>query len=78
MRALARKHKCAVDDLAKVREQVELELQALGDGGKKLAALERAERETREAFTSAAQALSAKRRKLPKRSTRRCAPNSRR
>jgi DNA repair protein RecN (Recombination protein N) len=66
LRALARKHKCPVDDLAKLRDQIDRELQSISDGGKKLAELESAERAVAEAFIKAARALSAKRAKAAK------------
>ena len=63
LRAAARKHKCTVDDLAKVRERLEGELQAIGDGGTELARLERPSRADGEAFDRRRAALSAKRAK---------------
>src|SRR5207248_1756949 len=56
LRALARKHKCAVDDLAARRDEIESELQALSDGGKRLDELERAERVASEVFIRSAPA----------------------
>jgi DNA repair protein RecN (Recombination protein N) len=66
LRALARKHKCAVDDLASHRERIELELQAISDGGSRLAELESQERCAAEAFATAARALSIQRARAAK------------
>jgi DNA repair protein RecN (Recombination protein N) len=66
LRALARKHKCAVDDLAALRDKIERELQAISDGGERLAELERIEAAAGEAFAKSARALSAKRVKAAK------------
>jgi len=66
LRALARKHKCTVDDLAKRREEVDSELEVIGDGGRRLAELENAEHAASEAFIRTARALSAKRTKTAK------------
>jgi DNA repair protein RecN (Recombination protein N) len=63
LRAAARKFKCTVDTLADVRERVSRDLQALGDGGAQLKALERASAGARAAFDAAAERLSNKRRK---------------
>ncbi len=62
LRAAARKHKCTVDALAQTRDRFELELQAISDGGAKLAALEKAVAEARKSYETEADALSAKRR----------------
>ena len=66
LRAAARKHRCTVDDLAAVRERLEKDLQALTDGGARLAALEKAATDARIAFEKAADRLSAARRKAAK------------
>lgn len=63
LRAAARKHKCTVDDLARVRERFVAELQSLSDGGQKLAQLEKAHGAAVAAFDKAADQLSAARRK---------------
>ena len=61
LRALARKHKCPVDDLARLRSDIEGQLQALSDGGRTLDELERAEGEASRGFMAAARALSRER-----------------
>jgi DNA repair protein RecN (Recombination protein N) len=66
LRGLARKHKCAVDDLAAVFQRMRGELQALSDGGRKLEILEKRERTARETYMAAARLLSAKRVKAAK------------
>ena len=66
LRAAARKFKCSVDTLADVRTRIEHDLQALSDGGGRLTALERAHRAAREAYDTAAEKLSNKRRKTGK------------
>jgi DNA repair protein RecN (Recombination protein N) len=66
LRAAARKHKCTVDALAQTRDRFELELQAIGDGGTKLAALEKAVAEARKSYETEADALSARRRAVAK------------
>jgi DNA repair protein RecN (Recombination protein N) len=66
LRAAARKHKCTVDALAQTRERFELELQAISDGGAKLAALEKAVAEARKAYETEADILSSKRRAVAK------------
>jgi DNA repair protein RecN (Recombination protein N) len=58
LRALARKHKCAVDDLAGTRAQIEDQLAAIGDGSRRLAALEKEEAAASVAYLAAAQKLS--------------------
>jgi DNA repair protein RecN (Recombination protein N) len=63
LRAAARKYKCPVDALAKVRERMEGELQAIADGGAELTRLEAAYKAECEAFDEAARKLSAKRKK---------------
>ncbi|WP_373505381.1 DNA repair protein RecN [Aestuariivirga sp.] len=63
LRAAARKFKCTVDTLAQVRERFDTELQALSDGGGRLRKLEQEFRQARDAFDSAAEKLSNKRRK---------------
>jgi DNA repair protein RecN (Recombination protein N) len=66
LRAAARKYRCTVDDLAAVQERFAKEMQALHDGGAKLAVLEKAHAEAKAAFEAAADKLSAKRRKAAK------------
>jgi DNA repair protein RecN (Recombination protein N) len=66
LRAAARKFRCTVDDLAKVRERLENEMQALTDGGAKLGALEKAHAAAKADFEAAADKLSAARRKAAK------------
>jgi DNA repair protein RecN (Recombination protein N) len=66
LRAAARKYRCTVDDLANVRRRFETEMQALTDGGARLAVLEKAHAEANAAFEAAADKLSAARRKAAK------------
>jgi DNA repair protein RecN (Recombination protein N) len=66
LRAAARKYRCTVDDLATVRGRFENEMQALTDGGAKLAVLEKVHAEAKLAFEAAADKLSAARRKAAK------------
>ena len=66
LRAAARKHKCTVDDLAKVKARFEAELQALGDGGAKLAQLEQSHGIAKAAYEAAADKLSVARKKAAK------------
>jgi len=66
LRAAARKYRCTVDDLARVRERFETEMQALTDGGARLAVLEKASAEAKAAFEAAADKLSVARRKAAK------------
>ena len=66
LRAAARKYRCTVDDLAKVRERFGVEMQALTDGGAKLAVLEKANAEAKAGFEAAADKLSVARRKAAK------------
>lgn len=63
LRAVARKHKCTVDNLAIVRERMEAELQAIADGSAELARLETAAKAAGEAFAEAALRLSERRKK---------------
>ena len=63
LRAAARKYKCTVDTLAKVRQRFEAELKALTDGGATLKTLEATWRAARDAYDTAADRLSEKRRK---------------
>ncbi|WP_395689576.1 DNA repair protein RecN [Aestuariivirga sp.] len=63
LRAAARKYKCTVDTLADVRERINRDLEALGDGGRELAALEKEFARARAAFDAAAETLSTRRRK---------------
>ena len=64
LRAAARKFKCTVDNLAKVRERLDAELQAISDGGGRLRKLEQDWKIVREAYDIAAEKLSNKRRKI--------------
>ncbi len=66
LRAVARKHKCSVDDLSHVREQFEKELTSLTDGGKLLTNLEKAYEEAKVKFEGESDKLSAARRKSAK------------
>jgi DNA repair protein RecN (Recombination protein N) len=63
LRAAARKYKSTVDTLAHVRERFDAELQAITDGGGRLRKLEQEWKIAREAYDSAAEKLSNKRRK---------------
>ncbi|CAN5143124.1 DNA repair protein RecN [soil metagenome] len=58
LRGLARKHKCAVDELADLRARIDAELLAISDGGKRLVALEKEESEAKATFLLSARALS--------------------
>ena len=64
LRAAARKYKCTADTLADVRERFETELQALSDGSGRLKVLEQNWKTAREAYDTAAEKLSNKRRKV--------------
>ena len=66
LRAAARKHKCTVDDLAKVKARFEAELQALGDGGAKLAQLEQSHGIAKAAYEAAADKIIGGRKKAAK------------
>jgi DNA repair protein RecN (Recombination protein N) len=66
LRAAARKYRCTVDDLAKVKARFESEMQALTDGGSRLLVLEKAHAEAKAVFEAAADKLSAARRKAAK------------
>ncbi len=66
LRAAARKYRCSVDDLAKLRDKFETDLQSLGDGGARLVVLKREVAESKTAYESAADKLSAARRKSAK------------
>jgi DNA repair protein RecN (Recombination protein N) len=66
LRAAARKYRCTVDDLSKLRDKFETDLQSLGDGGTKLIVLKRNVAEAKSAFEAAADKLSASRRKAAK------------
>ena len=61
LRALARKHGCAVDALPAVHKSLAVQLGAIDDGGEILKTLERQETEARNAFTEAAKDLSRRR-----------------
>lgn len=63
LRALARKHGCAPDDLAALSDEMERRLTSIDDGEGALSGLRRAEREAKEAHIAAARALSDLRRK---------------
>ncbi len=62
LRALARKHNVAPDGLAALRQDMGKKLAALEDGSAQLEALKRKEKETRQAYTDKAQALTVARR----------------
>ncbi|MBK8909521.1 MAG: DNA repair protein RecN [Rhodospirillales bacterium] len=62
LRALARKHACAVDDLARLRDDLTARLLALEDGSDRLARLREDEQAARRRYQDAAAALSAARR----------------
>jgi DNA repair protein RecN (Recombination protein N) len=64
LRAAARKYKCTVDTLAQVRERFDSELKAITDGGGRLKKLEQDWKIAREAYDTAAEKLSNKRRKI--------------
>ena len=66
LRAAARKHRCTVDDLAKVRAKLEADLQSLSDGGARLQLLEKQSSEASKIFETAADKLSAARSKAAK------------
>jgi DNA repair protein RecN (Recombination protein N) len=66
LRAAARKHKCTVDDLAKVQARYVSELQAITDGGAKLAELDAALAAATKDYEALADKLSAARRKTAK------------
>ena len=66
LRAAARKHKCTVDDLATTRERFEKELSALTDGGQRLQTLETQNAAAQKDFDTAADLLSAARKKVAK------------
>ncbi len=66
LRAAARKHKCTVDDLAKTRERFEKELATLTDGGQHLAKLEAQAAAAQKDYDTAADLLSAARKKVAK------------
>ncbi|MBL6928014.1 MAG: DNA repair protein RecN [Rhodospirillales bacterium] len=61
LRALARKHGCAVDVLADVRNSLSVRLEAIDDGGEILKRLEHQQAEAREAFAAAANELGRRR-----------------
>jgi DNA repair protein RecN (Recombination protein N) len=58
LRALARKHNVAVEDLPKLRADFAAKLAALDDGGAAIATLTRREAEARQAYLAAADAIS--------------------
>ena len=57
LRALARKHNVAVENLPRLQEEFTAKLGALDDGGAAIAALSRREAEAREAYLAAADAV---------------------
>lgn len=61
LRALARKHACSVDDLPRVRDDIQARLQAVEDGGDRLNALIEAERAAEVGYLESAERLSAAR-----------------
>ena len=58
LRGVARKHGCAVDDLAALRDRFAAGIVALDDGGADLAKLAKAEQAARDAYLTAARVLS--------------------
>ncbi len=66
LRAAARKHKCSVDDLAKIHQRFETDMQAIADGGAALVRLQGAYAEAKAAFEMQADKLSAARKKAAK------------
>jgi DNA repair protein RecN (Recombination protein N) len=66
LRAAARKYKCTADTLADTRARLEAELAALGDGGARVKRLEQQWRAARDAYDSAAEKLSDRRRRAGK------------
>jgi DNA repair protein RecN (Recombination protein N) len=63
LRALARKHHVAVEDLAQLRERFATQLAALDQGGSTIARLTKTEAEAKQAYLAAAEQLSAARAK---------------
>ena len=59
LRALARKHNVLVDDLSDLKDRLTHNLQAVEDGGARLAQLQREETEAKQAYVKASQELSA-------------------
>jgi DNA repair protein RecN (Recombination protein N) len=66
LRAAARKYRCSVDDLAKIRDGFEAQAQALFDGSAKLVVLQQQLDDAKAKFEAAADKLSAARRKAAK------------
>jgi DNA repair protein RecN (Recombination protein N) len=66
LRAAARKYRCKVDELAAVQTRLLADLQRLEDGSGILAKLQKAEAEARQAYETAADDLSARRKKTAK------------
>ncbi len=66
LRALARKHGVAVDDLPRLRDEIAGRIAALDDGGEALARLLRREQEARAAYAAAAEIVSKKRHQVAK------------
>jgi DNA repair protein RecN (Recombination protein N) len=66
LRAAARKFRCKVDDLPVVRDKLESDLQRLEDGSGILMRLQQEEQSARAAYETAADDLSAQRRKVAK------------
>jgi DNA repair protein RecN (Recombination protein N) len=78
LRAAARKHKCQVNQLADVHARMELELQAITDGGKELERLEAARRDAKTSFTRARAPYPRSARRRRRNWTRQLLPNCRR
>ena len=66
LRAAARKYRCKVDDLASVKDKLSADLQRLEDGSGILARLQQEEKAARTIYETAADDLSARRRKTAK------------
>jgi DNA repair protein RecN (Recombination protein N) len=66
LRALARKHNLAIDALPALRDDLAARIGALDDGGNELARLARREAEARQAYASAADVVSARRKRAAK------------
>jgi DNA repair protein RecN (Recombination protein N) len=66
LRALARKHNVAIDALPALRAELAARIGALDDGGNELARLARREAEARQAYGTAAEAVSARRKRAAK------------
>jgi DNA repair protein RecN (Recombination protein N) len=66
LRAAARKYRCKVDELAGICDKLTADLQRLADGSGILLRLQKAEKEARSQYETAADDLSARRRKIAK------------